>query len=343
MTGADEDRRSIASGIAASGRASTPVWWVTRDHDAAGHSALNQQIFGRPMPKTEFGTNQHAPFGAKLVLRTLPDLGLMACYAPQMRWVLRDFAPGALMLVRPSDGWMSVEQHGRTLALRPRDAVLMACSAPAVFQFEGVSRVDALHVGRADLAGSTVLADAPPMQLVRRDSGALHLLANYGAGLLRGVLPTQTEALRRLITGHLRDLVAMMLEEADPVVAAKADARAARLAAIQVDIEFRLDRRDLTIEVIARLHRITPRYVQKLFEQAGTTFSAYVLRLRLERAWQRLTSSGEAERPISEIAFDVGFGDLSYFNRTFRRLYQLSPSEARRRANGAMPAASRSA
>jgi AraC-like DNA-binding protein len=342
MTGAD-DTGLPAAGLATSPRTSTPIWWVTRDHDAAEQLALNQQIFGRSMPKSEFGANQDAPFGAKMVLRTQPDLGLMACYAPQARWMLRDIGPGDLILVRPSDGRTNVEQNGRTLALRARDAVLVSCRDPALFRFEGVTRVDALHVGRADLAGAALITEASPMQPVRRDSGALHLLANYGAGLLRGVLPTQTEALRRLITGHLRDLVAMMLEEANPIVAAKADARTARLAAIQVDIEFRLDRRDLTIEVIARLHRITPRYVQKLFEQAGTTFSAYVLRLRLERAWQRLTSNREAERPISEIAFDVGFGDLSYFNRTFRRHYGLSPSEARRRTDGAVPAQSRSA
>jgi AraC-like DNA-binding protein len=27
----------------------------------------------------------------------------------------------------------------------------------------------------------------------------------------------------------------------------------------------------------------------------------------------------------------VGFGDLSYFNRTFRRRYGMTPTEARRR------------
>lgn len=312
-------------------RACTPVWSVTRDHDPAGQLALSQQIFGKPMPKRELGSASDAPFGAKVVLRTEPDLGLMACYGPKSR-SLHEGECGDLLLVRPSDGILTVEQGGRKLVLRPRDAVLVACALPASFHFEGVSRVDGLRLSRSSLPRGAASLDNMPMHSVRRDSGALHLLANYGAGLLRGVLPTHTEALRHLIAGHLRDLVIMMIEEASPIVALKVDARAQRLAAIQVDIEFRLKRRDLTIEVIARLHRLTPRSVQKLFEQAGTTFSAYVLRLRLERAWLLLTSSQDADRPISEIAFDVGFGDLSYFNRTFRRRYQLSPSELRRRA-----------
>ena len=36
-----------------------------------------------------------------------------------------------------------------------------------------------------------------------------------------------------------------------------------------------------------------------------------------------------AERPVSSIAYDVGFGDLSYFNRCFRRAYGATPSNVR--------------
>jgi AraC-like DNA-binding protein len=35
--------------------------------------------------------------------------------------------------------------------------------------------------------------------------------------------------------------------------------------------------------------------------------------------------------PISAIAFDSGFSDLSHFNRTFRRRSGMTPSEVRRR------------
>jgi AraC-like DNA-binding protein len=36
-----------------------------------------------------------------------------------------------------------------------------------------------------------------------------------------------------------------------------------------------------------------------------------------------------ADLTISAIAFGVGFGDLSYFNRTFRRRFGASPSDVR--------------
>jgi AraC-like DNA-binding protein len=36
---------------------------------------------------------------------------------------------------------------------------------------------------------------------------------------------------------------------------------------------------------------------------------------------------------ITAIAFDAGFGDLSYFNRTFRRRYNARPSDVRNDAS----------
>ena len=36
-----------------------------------------------------------------------------------------------------------------------------------------------------------------------------------------------------------------------------------------------------------------------------------------------------ADRGISAVAYEAGFGDLSYFNRTFRRRYGATPSDVR--------------
>ena len=80
---------------------------------------------------------------------------------------------------------------------------------------------------------------------------------------------------------------------------------------------------------VAARHRLAPRFVQRLFEAEGTTFTEYVLAERLARARRVLTDPRFAGRKISTIAFDAGFGDLSYFNRAFRRHYGATPSELR--------------
>jgi len=58
----------------------------------------------------------------------------------------------------------------------------------------------------------------------------------------------------------------------------------------------------------------------------GITPHQWLLRGRLRHAAERLSSSRE---PITEIALDVGFDDLSNFIRSFRREFGVSPSRYR--------------
>ena len=63
-------------------------------------------------------------------------------------------------------------------------------------------------------------------------------------------------------------------------------------------------------------------------------FTQFVLTNRLKRVRQKLTNPSLAAVPISAIAFATGFGDLSYFNRVFRRQFGATPSEIRSSAAG---------
>ena len=70
----------------------------------------------------------------------------------------------------------------------------------------------------------------------------------------------------------------------------------------------------------------------RLFAGAlGVTPHQYLLRTRLRRAARLLA---EADLPITDIAYDVGFGDLSNFVRSFHRAAGVSPRGFRRAARG---------
>jgi AraC-like DNA-binding protein len=71
------------------------------------------------------------------------------------------------------------------------------------------------------------------------------------------------------------------------------------------------------------------RYVHKLFEGEGTTLSKFILGLRLQRVHGMLSDPRHADLTIGAIAYKVGFGDLSTFNREFRRRYGATPKEVR--------------
>jgi len=106
----------------------------------------------------------------------------------------------------------------------------------------------------------------------------------------------------------------------------------ARLEAIKEDVLRRIAQAGLSIDDVARGQQISAGYVRQLFAADGTTFTDFVLAQRPASAHRMLMDPNYARRPISAIAFACGFGDLSYFNRTFRRRYGATPSDVRERA-----------
>jgi AraC-like DNA-binding protein len=171
--------------------------------------------------------------------------------------------------------------------------------------------------------------DAAVLRVTGADDPALALLRGYCDELmsLPAALPGTVAG---VVGSHLRELLAHVLRNPNAIeVANGSGVRAARLRAVKEDIAKRLEQPDLSVATIAALHRCTPRYIQMLFEQEGTTFTEYVLAQRLAHAHRLLTDPRHAHEKIGNVAWDVGFTTLSYFNRVFRQRYGASPSDLR--------------
>ncbi|WP_064696689.1 MULTISPECIES: helix-turn-helix domain-containing protein [Rhizobium] len=79
---------------------------------------------------------------------------------------------------------------------------------------------------------------------------------------------------------------------------------------------------------IARAADLHPKYAMNLFKRStGMTLSKYVTLLRLSRAQAMLMSEGAN---VLQVAMDSGFGSISAFNKSFRHIAGMSPSDFRR-------------
>jgi AraC-like DNA-binding protein len=77
---------------------------------------------------------------------------------------------------------------------------------------------------------------------------------------------------------------------------------------------------------------VSPFHFLRLFSRAlGVTPHQYLVRCRLKHAARLLAEDG---RDVTDIAYDVGFGDLSNFVRTFHRAAGLSPLKFRQASRG---------
>lgn len=85
--------------------------------------------------------------------------------------------------------------------------------------------------------------------------------------------------------------------------------------------------RKIALEDVAALCRLGPTQFCRVFRQEqGASFGQHLLRYRLERACEGLAHSGALAK---EVAYAVGFNDLSYFTWAFKRQLGLTPSEYR--------------
>ncbi|MFG1360241.1 helix-turn-helix transcriptional regulator [Xanthobacter pseudotagetidis] len=186
-----------------------------------------------------------------------------------------------------------------------------------------------IQISRPRLARLLPRTDDVHLRPLQRTDPIVEMLFGY-AGLVAG-LPPLAEA-RRLASDHLAELAALALSPAAERRGSEpSGVRAARRAAAREQVHAALDRPNLSAVSVAARLGISTRYVQLLFEEDGESFSVYVTRLRLERVRRLIEDPRHAHRRIADLAFEVGFRDLSTFNRQFRRRFGETPTAVRRR------------
>jgi AraC-like DNA-binding protein len=114
-----------------------------------------------------------------------------------------------------------------------------------------------------------------------------------------------------------------------PAVTKARDRRRAVETALWIDAH---SHRQLDLEAAAAQAGISPFHFLRLFASVlGVTPHQYLVRSRLRHAARLLADDG---RSITDVAYDVGFGDLSNFVRTFHRAAGVSPRKFREASHG---------
>jgi AraC-like DNA-binding protein len=298
--------------------------------------AIWYDVFGRQIVKTEIEPPPDRPFFQSATLYGLPGLSLsfVQCngfHSRRTRALIGD-GNDDLLLVINVEGTGRALQLGREATCTTGEAVLLTSAEVGALQVPGRARIVTIGVPRKTVVAMVIDPEAAVGRAMK-PSNALRLLSGYlGAAEDRGVL-TEPE-LQAVFATHVQDLVAHLIgatRDGVELVNGRG-VRAARLQAIRVDIRAHLGALDLSLDAVAERQGISAIYVRKLLEGEDTSFTKYVLEQRLRRAHRMLRDPRFAGRSIAAIATDAGFGDLSYFNRAFRRRYGASPSDARAQA-----------
>lgn len=254
--------------------------------------------FGTPMSFVSLGTND------ELIITMSPNSALSGAMGKRPL----EIAAGDVTIGDPSIRGARITQvkHGNfQTALLPRKALLRACP------------------NAEDLIAQSIPGANPITSMFLRYYDLAHAYADELA-------TAELDA----VSQHLFDLAVLMIGGSGDA-AEEARTRglaAARLETLKADILAQLDSPSLSLTVLSAAHRVSPRTIQLLFEQAGITYSGFVLEQRLLRAERLLRNPAMRMRKIIEIAHLAGFHDVSYFHRAFRRRFGQTPDDVRKLA-----------
>ena len=247
--------------------------------------------------------------------------------APSMR---RSRLPIGLL---PLDEDIEVEAAGGPLWVPPGTLVLLPAGREWRIPLDRIVHIVALSLSDNVLRGRG--AGWPSFAAPRRyqPEGFTRILIKFvetAAAEMDALSTAEWQALEQGIA----DLFLTMVAGGESAGAATTPSLVALFNRVTLAIERRLHDPDLTAGRIARAEGISERYLQKLFEQNGVSFSSYLRDRRLQRARTALIAPGGIRAPVADVAYRCGFSDAANFNRLFKERFGAPPGVFRSRHAG---------
>lgn len=225
----------------------------------------------------------------------------------------------------------AVHHRGDRIILNRGEAALFNCSDMADARWcDARALVARLPGAQAPAAGRRLGSDVPLLRLLRS-----YLRGCWREATVSGALPAIAER-------QIGELVAALCTggEAESSPHGADAARTARGAALREVIARRYADPCLSMRDVAASVGLSERAGYLAFEALGLSFSHELQAIRLDRAREMLLAGSGR---VMDVAYSVGFSDLSHFHRLFRRRFGCTPGEVRlvsASGSGASPAAS---
>lgn len=218
-----------------------------------------------------------------------------------------------------------VSQDGQSLLARAGDVYVVDCDSPWNVGFRNSFSMFCIEIEDERLRPRLGRSGRLASPVLPGDSGTGRILASY-MRLVQDLPPDDLLQVQSLMVDHCSELLSRAQQSEAPEERAQR-VRQETLARILALMRRRLQDPNLTPESASAELGISRSYLYKILAEGGHSFSAYVRQCRLDECRRLLIE--QPRRPVSDIAADWGFDDVSTFNRAFRARFGQAPGQLR--------------
>lgn len=236
-----------------------------------------------------------------------------------------------LIQLYPQGGYVG-EAEGRTVRVEPGDISILDMSRTLHTRAEAFRNLS-LIVPRTVLEPLLKNPDGLHGLVLSGRSGLGYLLASYMQSVHETAASLNAEDGASISKATASLIAGCFGPSADAEEAATTTKRGALVLTIKRYIDANLADPDLTVSRIASEFHVSRATLSRMFEPLDGV-AGYIRERRLMRCFAEIASPANAHRPIADLAYSWGFGNEASFSRAFRRMFDMSPREARSGSGG---------
>ena len=313
--------------------------WSTLEHAAREQYPFWREVLCEAFTALDPVATSVETFASEVAIKDFVDV-TVSDVASQEQTVVRGQAE---IRRAPSDfffanlqlkGTCRVIQDGRETLVRPGEFYLVDTTRVYDLVFKDTHckdwRILCIRFPRRHLLSRLATPTECTARAIRNDNGIGTVTGNFMQSVLQSS-ESMPHVAKQTMLDALFDLIAVAAGATPDVQAcSRATLRHEMYNTIVRYLKANASDPELSLGRVAARFRVSPRYVQKLFESSERPFSKTIAEIRLTRCAHEISDPGLHHRSISEIAQRAGFSDLSHCSRAFKAQFGVSAREFRR-------------